>query len=680
MHLHRETKIPMSDGTQLSARIWLPDGSESSPVPAVLEYIPYRKGDWYARGDSMIHPYFAQHGYAAVRVDLRGSGDSEGLLLDEYLQQEQDDACQVIAWIADQPWCSGRVGMIGFSWGGFAALQVAALRPPGLEAIIPCHSTYNRYLNDAHYLGGCVLASEMLSWSTTMAAYLALPPDPDTVGDGWREMWDQRLEAMEPPVHTWLSHQRYDDYWRHGSPCESYESIRCAVYAVGGTADPYVESVPHLLEGLRCPKKGLIGPWAHYYPFAIEPGPQIGFLHECLRWWDHWLKDVDNGIMDEPILTTWVADPTSAETKDVLWPGRWVGLTGWPPPGRSESRMVLGDGTLQQEEDAAESEFGHADSRPATDLQITGSQAAGLECGLWCPLGFPFDLPPDQNREDGLSLAFTSAPLSHGIVLLGWPTAVLSLRADRPVALVAVRLCAVSPDGRSTLISRGVLNLTHRDSHSDPSPLVPGHVYQVRVQLRATAQSVPTGHRLRLAISPTYWPWAWPSPEPVRLTVSTAQSALELPVHDGQGDVEVPPFGAPEHAPPLPTAIVTTSPSDWRITHDVVTGRHDLEIRMAPLAGDAAAGRIRLLDSGLEIEELQDDRYTILEHDPLSARVDCHRSCHMERGRWHAHIEVESSLTSDSGHFRLTHRLEATHQGTVVFSRSWDRVIPRDLL
>jgi uncharacterized protein len=389
---------------------------------------------------------------------------------------------------------------------------------------------------------------------------------------------------------------------------------------------------------------------------------------------------VDNGIMDEPILTTWVADPTSAEPKDVLWPGRWVGLTGWPPPGSSASRMVLGDGTLQQEEDAAESEFGHADSRPATDLHITGSQAAGLDCGLWCPLGFPFDLPPDQNREDGLSLAFTSAPLSHEIVLLGWPTAVLSLRADRPVALVAVRLCAVGPDGRSTLISRGVLNLTHRDSHSDPSPLDPGHLYQVRVQLRATAQSVPMGHRLRLAISPTYWPWAWPSPEPVRLTVSTAQSALELPVHHGQGDIEVTPFGAPEHAPPLPTAIVTTSPSDWRITHDVVTGRHDLEIRMAPLAGDSAAGRIRLLDSGLEIEELQDDRYTILEHYPLSARVDCHRSCHMERGPWSAHVEVESSLTSDSDHFRLTHRLEATHQGTVVFSRSWDRVIPRDLL
>ncbi len=680
MRTLRHVTIPMTDGTLLAARIWLHDGAESDPVPAVLEYVPYRKGDWYARGDSMMHPYFAGRGYAAVRVDLRGSGDSEGLLLDEYLPQEQEDACEVIAWLARQPWCSGRVGMIGFSWGGFAALQVAALRPPGLQAIIPCHSTHNRFVNDAHYLGGCVLGSEMLSWSTTMLAYLALPPDPDAVGEAWKGMWKARLGAVEPPVHAWLSHQRYDDYWRHGSPCESYEDIDCAVYAVGGTADPYVDSVPHLLQGLRCPKKGLIGPWAHYYPFGIDPGPQIGWLQECVRWWDYWLKDLDNGIMSEPALTVWMPDRVTPEPPPGTWPGRWIGLASWPPPDVSQQRLVLADGTLQRDDEGVGHGPSGEEGRPE-QLQIVGNQAAGLDCGLWCPLGLPYDLPPDQRRDDGLSLTFTSSPLPEAIELLGCPTAVLSLSSDRPVALVAVRLCDVDPDGRSRLLTRGVLNLTHRESHSEPSPLVPGEDYEVRLPLRVTAASVPAGHRLRLAISPTYWPWAWPSPEPVRLTVSIGRSVLELPVYEGrrhEGDVR--PFEAPDFAPPLPTTMVATSPSDWRVTRDVVSGRNDLRIRMAPLAGDTAAGRLRLLDSGLEIEELQDDHYSVVEDEPLSAGVICQRSCHMERGPWSVHVEVSSTLTSDAGSFRLTHRLEASAGHVVVFSRSWDRTVPRDLL
>ena len=235
---------------------WLPAGLQDERVPAVLEYIPYRKNDWYARSDSMIHPYFAAHGYAAIRVDIRGSGDSDGLLCDEYLAQEQADAVEVISWIAEQSWCSGRVGMMGFSWGGFAALQVAALRPPNLAAIIPCYFTDNRYTDDAHYLGGCVLASEMLSWSTTMLAYTALPPDPETVMEAWEETWRERLQAVEPPVHKWLSHQVYDDYWRHGSVCEDYSAIACPVYAIGGFADGYSDPVPRLLEGLAGPKEG----------------------------------------------------------------------------------------------------------------------------------------------------------------------------------------------------------------------------------------------------------------------------------------------------------------------------------------------------------------------------------------------------------------------------------------
>ena len=203
--------IPLADGTRLAARIWLPDDAEADPVPAILEYLPYRKGDAMARRDSRHHPYFAGHGYAAVRVDLRGTGDSDGVLMDEYTRQEQDDALEVLAWLAAQPWCTGRVGMFGISWGGFNGLQVAARRPPELKAVISMCASDDRYADDVHYIGGCVLALDMLPWAATMLTLLAQPPDPATVGPGWRDTWFARMERTPAFVEPWLAHQRRDD-------------------------------------------------------------------------------------------------------------------------------------------------------------------------------------------------------------------------------------------------------------------------------------------------------------------------------------------------------------------------------------------------------------------------------------------------------------------------------------
>ncbi|HEY5738795.1 MAG TPA: CocE/NonD family hydrolase, partial [Gammaproteobacteria bacterium] len=291
--------IPLADGTRLAARLWLPTDARRDPVPAILEYIPYRKRDFMRLRDEPIHRYYAGHGYAAIRVDLRGSGDSEGLLEDEYLPREQLDALEVIDWLAAQPWCDGKVGMTGISWGGFNALQVAAHRPPALRAIITLCASDDRYADDAHFMGGCLLNENQI-WGTAFFANNALPPDPALAGDRWREMWLRRLEANRPFPALWLRHQRRDDYWKQGSVCEDFSRIGCAVYAVGGWADGYSNAVPRLLAGLECPRKGLIGPWAHTFPHNGIPGPAIGYLQEALRWWDHWLKGSDDGIMDEP--------------------------------------------------------------------------------------------------------------------------------------------------------------------------------------------------------------------------------------------------------------------------------------------------------------------------------------------------------------------------------------------
>ncbi len=338
--------IPMPDGARLAARMWLPEDAESDPVPALFEFIPYRKSDGTTLRDSLRQPYFAGHGYAVLRVDLRGSGDSDGVLYDEYTVQELDDAVAAIAWIARQPWCDGHVGMMGISWGGFNSLQVAARRPPALKAVLVIGFTDDRYADDVHYMGGCVITSQMLSWASVMFAYNVLPPDPRWVGERWREMWAERLEKTPPFVEKWLEHQTRDDYWKHGSVGEDYEAIQAPVYAVGGWADSYNNSVPRLLAGLSVPRKGLIGPWAHTFPEMGGPEPTIGFLQDSLRWWDHWLKGIDTGMMDEPMLRCWIQESAPPATFYAERPGR-CGERGARPTG-SVHRHVLLRGSLNK--------------------------------------------------------------------------------------------------------------------------------------------------------------------------------------------------------------------------------------------------------------------------------------------------------------------------------------------
>ena len=451
------TWIPMSDGCRLAARIWLPEDAEGHPVPAVLDYIPYRKND-RSTSDVSHYEYIAGNGYAFVRVDLRGSGDSDGLLHGEYLKQEQDDGIEVIAWIASQPWCTGDVGMIGISWGGFNGLQIAARQPPELKAVISVYSTDDRYEDELHHQGGCVM-SYTLTWASTMFAYNARPPDPRHVGDRWREMWFERIENDTPWVEEWLRHPRKDEFWKHGSVRENYDDIQCPVYMVGGWSDPYAGVVPRFLAGYSGPRKGLIGPWAHGYPYDVAPKPTIGFLQESLRWWDHWLKGIDTGIMDEPMLRVWMQEAVPPKVYHSERPGRWVAEPSWPSPNVETRTYVLNDGTL--------------DETPAPEVRLDhkGVGRAGMDAGDWVPYGRLAEWPGDQRGDDALSLTFTSAPLPERLEILGSSAARLTVSADRPNAIIAVRLCDVSPTGSSTLITRRMLNLTHRNSDEEPEPL-----------------------------------------------------------------------------------------------------------------------------------------------------------------------------------------------------------------
>jgi putative CocE/NonD family hydrolase len=656
--------IPMADGVRLSARIWLPADAETDPVPAILEYIPYRKNDATAVRDAAIHPYFAGHGYAAARVDMRGSGDSEGTLTDEYLPLEQKDGVAVIRWLAAQPWSTGAVGMIGKSWGGFNALQVASHAPPELKAVVSVCSTDDRYADDVHYIGGCVFGSLMLSWASTMLAYNARPPDPRFVGERWRELWLERLESTPAYVEAWLSHQRRDAYWKQGSVCEDYGAIRCPVYMVGGWADGYRSAILRFLEGYRGPRKGLIGPWGHLYPHDGVPGPAIGFLQECLRWFDHWLKGIETGVMDEPILRAWMHDAVPPRTSYDGRPGRWISEADWPSANVTPTRFVLGPGGLAD------------DPGEAVALEHTAPLTHGVDGGVWVAWGVPGEFASDQGAEDARSLCFTSAPLVDRLELLGFPEATVTVACDRPLALIAARLCDVAPSGASTLVTVGLLNLTHRDGHERPSPIVPGEPLTVTFRLDAMSYSFPAGHRIRLALAQTYWPWAWPSPEAVTLTVVTGeQSTLLLPTRaSSAGDVALRPFDEPETAPPLAVVPLDHARGTRQVVHQPATGLWELSTDLSFF------GSFRIAEDGLEYRERGRDEFTIVEGDPLSACARSSWSIAVERGDWRTRVEAESTMTGDAEHFRVTSSLDAYEGETRVFVRTWDFSTRRELV
>ena len=653
--------IPLPDGTRLAAKIWRPVSSDDEPCPAVLEFIPYRKRDLTALRDSIHHPYLAGHGYACLRVDLRGSGESEGVLTDEYLEQELRDGEDVLAWIAKQPWCTGRTGMMGISWGGFNALQLAARGPESLGAIAAVCFTDDRYADDVHYMGGCLL-SDNLSWASTMFAYNSCPPDPALVGDRWREMWHERLEGSGLWLREWLEHQRRDDYWRHGSVCEDYSSVRCPVLAVSGWADGYSNAVFRTLENLDVPRKGLIGPWSHKYPHLGQPGPAVGFLQELVRWWDRWLKGVDNDVMDGPMLTTWMQDSVPPSTAYAERPGRWVGDPEWPSPLVEPARHPL-----------RPHHVGLPGAEPEeAELVVQSPLSVGQFAGKWCSYNAPPDLPYDQREEDGGSLVFDTDEFTERAELLGAPVLDLDVEVSEPVAMLAARLSDVRPDGSATRVTYGLLNLTHRDSHDEPAELVPGRRYRVSVALNGVAQAFPPGHRLRISLSTSYWPLAWPPPRPVRLTVHTGRSSVLLPWRPGGADEpDVRPFEEPEGAPPVSSTPLSPGEERWTVSRDLVGYESALEVVKD-------LGVVRLDDIDLELARDAWERYSWTGDDFDSVRGENVWRMGFRRDGWDVRTVTRTVLTSTPEEFQLHAQLDAYEDDERVLSKNWRHAIPRD--
>ena len=663
--------IPLPDGERMAARVFLPIDAEIEPVPAIVEYNPYRKRDLTAINNEPFHGYLAGHGFAGVRLEIRGSGESDGILADEYLPQELADGVAAIAWLARQPWCSGRVGLIGNSWAGFNALQIAALRPPELGAIVTSCSTDDRYADDMHYMGGCLL-SDTLDWGTMFQALLGLPPDPALVGDRWREIWQRRLAEVSVPIEAWLRHQRRDAYWRHGSVAEDLSRIDVPVLAVGGWLDGYSNAIPRLLAGLSVPRRAVIGPWAHAFPHLAVPGPGYDFLADVVRWFDHWLKGADNGAMDEPMVRAWMGEALPAQPFYATAPGRWVGEAVWPAPRIETLGWYLGDGRLDT--DAPPADVLGDMAAAAAILSWASPRVTGLTGGEWCPYGTGGrgpEFPGDQREDDGRSLTWDSAPLADRIEILGAPVATLDLAVDRPSAFVAVRLCDVAPDGASTRVTFGVRNLSHREGHAEPRPMEPGLRTTVRIQLNDTAYAFRPGHRLRLALSTDYWPMVWPSPQPVTVTVHARGSVLELPVRPPRSDdADLADLGEPTWGPPAATTELRAGRWGRTVHTDAMLGE-------TSVTNTVEGPLVRLERTGRAVALTGFDRASIRD-EPTSARAESRRDFELVRDGVTIRVSAELDLSCTATDFALAVRMNALEDDTMVWSRDWDFTIPRD--
>jgi|TARA_B110001469_G_C9636027_1_gene318936 hypothetical protein len=652
--------IPMPDGKRLGARVWLPEGCGS--VPAILEYIPYRKDDYSALRDSATVAYFATQGYACIRVDMRGSGSSDGVLYDEYTDQEIDDGVAVIEWLVEQSWCNGKIGTIGISWGGIIGLLLAQRAPEALKTVIVLGATESRYYDDAGYYMGCMVG-QTIGWAAMMFGYNTRPPDPELAGKGWRDLWFERLENAPHYLEHWLSHQHEDDYWLTNTVRTNYDAIKIPVYAVSGHADCWPNTVSRLLENLSVPVRGLQGAWSHRYPHLGIPGPTLNFLPDASRWFDQWLKNIDTGIMDEATYQVYLQESVRPQTYYDKRPGRWVGEDHWPSQQIENKQYHLSDNGLS------------TTPSEACRFEVQSPQTVGFSSGEYMPwfsFGPADELPADQQSEDAGSLAFDTQILDSNIEILGNAIAKLTITSDQPQALIALRLCDVWPDGSSTLITRGILNLSQRNGKSVPESLIPGQEYLVEVSLNHVGYIVPVGHQLRLAISTSYWPMAWPSPTKTKLGIRSKSSLVNIPTRKSSAkNAQLTEFGETKMGEPL----ATTTLREVRQTRSQI---RDKSKAVTTLEIFADNGKSRFDQSQMEMGSTFLQRFSITDDNPLSARAEYESNWEHGRGNWQITTKTTTVLTCDQEYFYLQAQSKACEGGREVFKKKWNKKYLRD--
>ncbi|MBG9983620.1 CocE/NonD family hydrolase [Aerococcaceae bacterium DSM 111022] len=635
--------ITLSDGTRLSAKIWQPHGMEQSKG-TILEYLPYRKDDFTALRDEIRHKYFAGHGFTSIRIDIRGTGDSDGILFDEYTEQEQLDGIEVIDWITKQPWSNGHVGMIGKSWGGFNGLQLAARQPEALKAVISLCSTDDRYADDVHYRGGVLMASEMLWWASTMFAYNGRPAFHQFVGGDWYKNWLARMDQTPPYVEEWVSHQTRDAFWKHGSICEDYSKVKIPVLTLSGWADGYTNAVDRLYNNLESPKKAIIGPWAHEFPDIAIPGPNFGYLQECIAWFEKWFVDDQSSVEHTDTYSIYLQNSVKPQTSYDYREGVWLDYKN----ATTQNIDVLG---------------------PQNEIiRIKNNIEHGMYGGVFCPFGQDGEMPGDQTSENGLA---TTLRVDFGDELRigGQPIAKLRLKSNVKEANIHVRLTDVHPDGQRTLITKGQLNLNHYKSHEFPEDLPIDSYIDVEFKLDIIGYVLPKDHKLEISLSPSYWPLMWPSKEIADLTVDLGGSQLLIP-HLTQFDEIKPQFEKIEMATPLPKEVIEEGSRTREIRHDLVNDVWTID--------DYAKEGLRTLPHlGITYGTVNHNTYALKNGDPLSATVTSDWDITVSDRDIDTRTVTHSKMSCDADNFYLYNEIIGYNEGSRVFFKSWNKTIPR---
>ena len=616
----------MADDVRLSARLWMPERAESERLPAVLELIPYRKRDGYRDVDDAWGAVLAAAGIVFARVDVRGTGDSEGVLTDEYSEAELADGETCIAWLAAQPWCNGNVGMRGISWGGINTLMIAARRPPALNAIVPMAASANRFTDDAHYIGGRI-GKPNLDWGVLFKTVLAGPPDPEVVGDAWETMWQARLAATPAVVTEWLRHQRFDDYWQRGSLCLDPTAIDCPVYLVAGWQDTYLNFISSLLSELTVPARALIGPWGHTYPNLARP-QSMDWAAEEVAFWRRWLlgdEDDDDGGRLRARVHVFLPEQTARQCHPEPIPGAWRSLDGLP-----QTRRVfrLAGGALIVKGTTA------ASSVEQKTILWAETEPVGFNTAEWLDR-----LPEEQSRDDALSLCFDTEPLTEPLTLLGRATLTLG-NSEVTGPVLTVRLCDVDEHDRSWLVSYASL-----DTDNSVTFRLAGHVFK-------------PGHRLRLAISGGLWPMTWPAEQPLSLALDTESCRFELPVlQDPVGASSLVEEKVRKVAPPeaLPE-IVRTDSGGYR--YEVTQPAYEYEVKSVGT---------RLSGEGEFIAELGPGGQSRWE---VSARRG------WQRLEWDCAVEATVTLERVANGLQVAESLKAYQADRLVFEQESTELVP----
>jgi uncharacterized protein len=653
---HRRAWIPLSDGVRLAARLWLPDERPAAPL---LEALPYRMDDLTASYASEYERLCREGGFAVVRVDLRGTGSSEGIATDEYPPQEQADLADVIAWLAAQEWSTGRVGMYGTSYSGFNSIQLAIEQPPALGAICAIYATDDRYTDDVHFTGGALRALDLVDYVLYMAALTVLPPVPAVYGNGWRDEWVRRIESSEPWLLLWLEEQLDGPYWRHGSLRPGYDRIRCPTMLVGGWADGYRNNTFRTFGALECPKRLLVGPWSHMSPATSLPGPHIDLVPELLRWFGRWLRDEENGVDSDPPIQVFVRRSTRPAPDLAEVRGSWRSEPGWPLE-RVRTDVLRPD-----------------PAEGTDDLHIEGD--VGTSAWISCAARLPWGQPSDQREDDARSLTYEWGPFEDDVEILGHAILRASVSPSVPVAYLSAKLCDVFPDGTSALVTRGLLNLAHRVSSTDPASLEPGAPTAVTVELEATSWIFEAGHRIRLALAGADWPNVWPPPAPGTLELERASIELALPVVVGEPPIsETPQFApSPGKDPHAADPAGEQPPTIWKIERDVL-GRETRAV--------VSHGSDYEAEEGAKVEERYEGTVGVSTTDPSSgwARATSRFVVRWPEAVCAAEARLDLRSDADAYHVVVDVVAEELDEGDGVVGigrheRRFERTIPRRL-